>query len=138
MAFEGWLLKFGNVRLPNSFLLADGWNSTPNQRLEVASYRNANMLLIRETSSNFKTKLTITVMEMNLEEKIAFQNVIKQAMISEKERKIDLTYWNDETNEYVHSATGFYIPDITYGAHHIDEDKNDIEYNSFTVTMIEY
>ena len=138
MAFEGWLLKFGNVRLPNSFLLADGWKSTPNQRLELSAKRNANMLLLRETSSNYKTKLTITVREMNLEEKSAFQNVINQAMISVKERKIDLTYWNDEINEYVHSATGFYIPDITYVAHYIDEDNNDIEYNSFTVTMIEY
>lgn len=138
MAFDGWLLKFGSVRLPNSFLLADGWKSTPNQRLEISAYRNANMLLRRDTSGNHKTKIIITVREMNLEEKMAFQNVINQAMINEKERKIDLTYWNDETNEYVHSETGFYIPDITYVAHNIDEDKNDILYNSFSVTMIEY
>lgn len=138
MAFEGWLLKFGNVILPNSFLLSEGWKSIPNQRLEVNAYRNANMLLIRETSPNFKTKITITVKGMNLEEKKAFQNVINRAMISSRERKIDLTYWNDETNEYVHGATGFYIPDITYVVENIDEDKPDIMYKSFSITMIEY
>ena len=33
--FNGWLIKFGNVILPNSFILADGWESTPNQRVEL-------------------------------------------------------------------------------------------------------
>lgn len=52
--FEGWLIKFGNVILPNSYLLADGWESTPNQRLELDAYRDANMLLHRETSKKLQ------------------------------------------------------------------------------------
>ena len=61
--FNGWLIKFGNVILPNSFIMADGWESVPNQRVEVAAYRDANVLLHRETSENFKTKLTLTIRE---------------------------------------------------------------------------
>ena len=45
--FGGWLIKFGDVVLPNSFLLADGWESTPNQRVEIDAYRDANILLHR-------------------------------------------------------------------------------------------
>ena len=67
--FGGWLIKFGDVVLPNSFLLADGWESTPNQRVEIDAYRDANILLHRETSPNFKTKLTLNIREMNLEER---------------------------------------------------------------------
>lgn len=48
--FEGWLIKFGGVILPNKFILADGWNSTPNQRIDIKAYRDANVLLHRETS----------------------------------------------------------------------------------------
>lgn len=44
--FNGWLIKFGDVTLPNSFLLADGWESTPNQRVEIDAYRDANICCI--------------------------------------------------------------------------------------------
>ena len=74
--FGGWLIKFGDVVLPNSFLLADGWESTPNQRVEIDAYRDANILLHRETSPNFKTKLTLNIREMNLEEIRAWNNII--------------------------------------------------------------
>ena len=52
--FNGWLIKFGDVILPNSFILADGWESVPNQRVEIDAYRDANVLLHRETSENFQ------------------------------------------------------------------------------------
>ena len=41
--FNGWLIKFGDVTLPNSFLLADGWDSNPNQRVEIDAYIDANI-----------------------------------------------------------------------------------------------
>lgn len=134
--FKGWLLKFGTVVLPNTFMEMDGWSATPNQRTELEAYRDANVLLHRETSGSYKTKITITVREMNLTEKTAFQNVVNGAMLSMKERKISLSYWNDETNDY--SSGVFYIPDIVYKIHLVDEKNNDIEYAGFSLTMIEY
>ena len=138
MKFDGWLLKFGNVILPNSFLLADGWESTPNQRTEISAYRDANALLHRDTSPNYKTKIIITVRELNLAEMTALKEVIRQATVNEQERKISLTYWNDETLEYVEATTKVYMPDVTYKIHRVDEVKKDIEYNSFTMTFIQY
>lgn len=137
--FQGWLIKFGNVQLPNSFLLADGWESTPNQRVEIDAYRDANVLLHRETSSNFKTKLKLNIREMNLTERIAFDNVIGFATLSvndKKQRKVFITYWNDETLEY--SSGSFYITDGTYVVHRVDEESKDIEYNPFSMTLVEY
>lgn len=84
--FGGWLIKFGDVVLPNSFLLADGWESTPNQRVEIDAYRDANILLHRETSPNFKTKLTLNIREMNLEERRAWNNIIGLAELPQTER----------------------------------------------------
>lgn len=136
--FEGWLLKFGSVILPNSFLLADGWEETPNQRTEIEAYRDADILLHRETSKNYKSKFKITIRELNLSEMEAFHAVLNGSIVNEKERKIDITYWNSEVLDYVHSVTNFYLTDTTYKIHTIDELKKDINYNSFFMTFIEY
>ncbi len=137
--FKGWLIKFGDVKLPNSFLLADGWESTPNQRVELAAYRDANVLLHRTTSENFKTKLKLNIRETTLTERIALNNVIRLAELpqeSKKQRRVTVTYWNDETLDY---KTGvFYISDTTYKIYTVDEAKRDIEYDPFTITLTEY
>ena len=101
--FEGWLIKFGDVKLPNSFLLADGWESEPNKRIEIDAYRDANVYLHRETADDFKTKIQLNIREMNLQERRAFNNVISLSTLGytdRKQRKVNLTYWNDETLEY--------------------------------------
>ncbi len=137
--FEGWLIKFGNVILPNSYLLADGWESTPNQRLELDAYRDANMLLHRETSKNYKTSLTLNIRDMTLEEMNAFKNVVGLATLpnaDRNERKVAVSYWNDETLSY--DSGIFYMPDITYTIHYVNEEEPDIEYNPFMVELIEY
>lgn len=137
--FNGWLIKFGDVILPNAFIMADGWESVPNQRVEVAAYRDANVLLHRETSENFKTKLTLTIRDMNLQERRAFDAVIGLATLDvndKKQRKLMVTYWNDEDLEY---TTGMmYLTDTTYSINTVNEAALDINYNSFTIELIEY
>ena len=136
--FEGYLIKFGSVNMPNKYLVLDGWQATPNQRLEADAYRDANGLLHRETLPNYKTEIVLSVAELDLAEKIEFQSIINQAMLNVTERKVDVTYWNDETNEYVHSSSGFYLLDIKWTITHVDEDDKDIIYKAFTVKLIEY
>ena len=137
--YSGWLIKFGNVVLPNSFLLADGWESTPNRRVEIDAYRDANVLLHRETSANFKTTIKLNIRETTLTEREALSNVIGLAALpseDRKQRRVRITYWNDETLDY---ATGnFYISDTTYTIHKTDDVQKDLEYNSFTISLTEY
>lgn len=139
MNFQGWLLKIGDVQIPNSFIVADGWDSTPNQRTEIDAYRDANVLLHRETSSNYKTYLSLNIRSLNLEEMEALHNVIGLAQLPEmyrNQRRLALTYWNDETLQY---ASGiFYMPDIKYSINRVDEETKDIFYNEFTMEFIEY
>lgn len=137
--FDGWLIKFGNVTLPNSFILADGWESTPNQRVELDAYRDANVLLHRETSENFKTSLTLNIRSLSLAEMTAFKNVIGLAtldVISKNQRRVTVTYWNDE--ELAYKTAIMYMPDVKYSIHIANEAKKNIEYNSFTIELIEY
>ncbi len=137
MAFNGWLIKFGGVELPNSFLLADGWESTPNQRVEIEAYRDANILLHRETSKNFKTSLKLNIRSLNLEEMTAFKKVIGLATLNtndKKQRKVAVNYWNDETLTYEYAE--MYMPNVSYTIHAVH--GKDIEYNSFTIELIQY
>lgn len=137
--FNGWLVKFGGVVLPNSFILVDGWESVPNQRVEIDAYRDANVLLHRETSENFKTSLTINIRSLDLAEMTAFKNVIGLATLgitSKNQRRLMVTYWNDEELEYKDAI--MYMPDVTYSIHTVNEYANDIEYNAFTIELIEY
>ena len=71
------LIKFGNAWLPLSFLLADGYESTPNQRTELEAYRDADIYLHRVTSPNHKTSLTPATLEgdiVRVADKIAYVN----------------------------------------------------------------
>lgn len=136
--FNGWLIKFGSKTMPNRFLVLEGWESTPNQRTEVDAYRDGNNLLHRETSVNFKTKIVLSVRSLTLDEKIQFQSIINSGMVDVTQRKVDVTYWNDETNQYETSQTGFYIPDIKWKIQRIDEKEQQIYYKDFTLTLIEY
>ncbi len=137
--FDGWLIKFGNVVLPNSFILADGWESTPNQRVELDAFRDANVLLHRETSENFKTSLALNIRSMDLAEMTAFKNVIGLATLeitSKRERRLAVSYWNDEELAYKNAI--MYMPDVTYSIHTVNEGAKDIEYNPFSIELIEY
>lgn len=136
--FRGWLIKFGTQILPNDFLLYDGWEATPNQRTEIDAYRDGNNLLHRETSENFKSKIILSIWELELEEKLLLQAAIDCGMIDRRQRKVDVTYWNDEINQYVTSQTGFYIPDIKWKVARLDERENLLYYNEFSLTLIEY
>lgn len=135
--FEGWLLKFGDQELPLKYLSKDGCDSTPDQRTEIDSYRDADNLLHRETSPNHKTKLEYnTVDDLTLEDKIAIQQVMKAGLLDEVQRKYRITYWNDERNEY---ETGdFYVPDITFRQKRVDKVKRSIVYGSIRIALIEY
>lgn len=137
--FKGWLIKFGNVKLPNIFLLSDGWNTSPNKRLEISAYRDANTLLHRETSENYKTSIKLNIRGMTLLEMEAFNKMIGLATLpsaERKERKLAVTYWNDETLEY--TTADMYMTDTSYSIHKVDEKKNSIIYNPFTIELIEY
>lgn len=134
MAYNGYLLAFGSVVLSNAYLTQGSYSVTPSQRTELAAYRDNSNNLHRTTSSNYKTKITFSTKPLTLDEKIALQNVIASGMVNNTERKVQVTYYNDETNSYY---TGyFYITDVTYTV--LDTFGNDIIYNPISYTLIEY
>lgn len=135
--FRGYLLKFGNIELPNSYLMMDKCQSIPNQRTEIEAYReDYSQLLHRVTATGVKTKQIFYFRPLTATQLSALKTVMRAALVNELQRKYRITYWNDEDLAY---ETGdFYIPDITYTRARIDTKKNELYYSEFEMHIIEY
>lgn len=133
--FEGWLIKFGDVALPNSYL--EKYKGKPNMRTEIEAWRDAGTLSLHRTTSPFyKSKITLPIRKLYYGEKIFLKALIDAATVNETERKVKVTYWNDEDMEY--KSGEFYIADIEYTIVHVDERKLNMVYEPFNIELIEY
>jgi len=134
--FKGYLVKFGSVELPNSYLKMDSGNtSTPNQREEIKAVRDDySRKLTRVTANGQITKFSLVFRPLTNKQLSALHNVMNNSLISEKERKYSVTYWDDE--KLCYKRAPMYIPDITYERLMVGDDY--VLYNSFTMEFIEY
>lgn len=134
--FQGWEIKFTatNAQLPTGLLAADGYKATPLQRTELKATRDGNIDLHRTTSPFYKTKIEVTFVDMQLAEYAFVRSLLNNAVENAQQRKVQLTYWDDELLEY--RTAYFYWPDITYTHQRIS--ANNILYKGFTMKFIEY
>ena len=105
-----------------------GYSSYPDRQTDKNSYIDGNGKLHRTILPHTRTTITITLKDMNIEDKMLVQSFYPNRSV------VELTYWNDATNTY---KTGtFYVPDIEYI---IDYIYNGIAwYKGFTLELIEY
>lgn len=137
MAFEGYLLKFGDQKFPMELINYGSWKSTPNQRQEEKSYQDNTGKLHRHTAPHTRTKIEFETVEyLSLAEKMKIQEVINSSVINEQQRKAKIHYWNDEMNTYEDATV--YVPDVTFEIDEIDEDEKDIRYKKIRFALIEY
>ena len=137
MAYNGYLLKFGNEELPNKYLAYDSYSITPNQRTELEAYRDQNTnKLHRETIPYFKTKIDCETHVMYEDEKISFQNIIRSGLVNAIERKYHVEYYDPEESTY--KEGDFYIPDTEFKIIRVDDEDNTILYNKIRLALIEY
>lgn len=136
MAFAGYLLKSGNDVFPMKYIEASSWDSTPDQREEIKAERDDNTrALIRVTAQgkksviHFKTRPNLTNAE-----KMAILNWFTSHETNAIERKITLTFWNEETNDY--DTGDFYRPNMKYPIKKIE--GTNIIYDAFEFDLIEY
>lgn len=132
--FSGYLLKCNN-NTDNSWLLASSYKSTPNQREEIKAIRDENTRdLTRVTAQGTKTVIEFQTLPVDLAGKKKIQKFFNDAMTDKLQRKVTVTYWNDEDNDY--KTSSFYLPDIEFNIDYIDE--TNIYYSPLTFKLIEY
>ena len=135
IAFEGYLMKAEAETFPHKYIQISTYQTTPSQRQDLDSYQDSQGNLHRTVLPHDRSKIIFKTMDnLNFTEKQEIQAFFNAAMTNTRERKVSLTYWNDESNAY---ATGsFYIPDVTYPIKRIEADN--IVYDSVEYHLIEY
>lgn len=136
--FAGYLLArtADGKQFPHKYIALESWSSTPNQREEIKAYRDDNTrALTRVTAAGRKSIFSFkTRPNLHLADKIAIQQFFTQVETDADERKIQLTFWNEETNSY---QTGFfYRPNMPFPIYKIT--GNDILYKQMTLDFVEY
>lgn len=136
--FQGYLLArtADGKKFPHQYIELKSWSSTPNQREEIRAYRDDNTrALTRITAAGRKSIFSFkTRPKLHLADKIAIQRFFTEVETNADERKIQLTFWNEETNSY---QTGyFYRPNMPFPIYKITDD--DIIYEQMTLDFVEY
>lgn len=135
MVFEGFLMKAFETTFPHKYIQISTYQTTPSQRQDLDSYQDSKGNLHRTVVPHDRSKIVFKTMDnLKLAEKQEIQAFFNGAMTNARERKIILTYWNDEDNMY--KMGSFYIPDVTYPIKRIM--GNDIVYDSVEYHLIEY
>lgn len=135
-AFKGYLVKFGSVELPNSYIKMDSGNTqTPNQIEDIKATRTINTReLKRVVAEGNITSFSLVFRPLTNIQLAALKNVMNSGLVSAAERKYRVTYWNDANLRY--EQGDFYVPDVTYERMVVYDDH--ILYNSFTMEFIGY
>lgn len=139
--FRGYLIKAtrtGKI-FPLKYIKFESWNSTPKQREEIKAYRDDNTRnLTRITAEGMKSVFAFETREkLHLAEKMEIQSFFTDAEEDSEahhQRKVQLEYWNDETNQY--ETAYFYRPDTQFPIIKITDD--DIIYGSLKLEFVEY
>ena len=134
--FEGYLFKSGNDIFPHQYINYESYSTLPNSREEIKAYRDDNTRdLTRVTASGTKSSFSFkTRPNLHLDDIRAVLDFFTRNESSALERKIELTYWNNESLEY--KTSNFYRADITFEIKQITD--NDIIYNEAEISLVEY
>lgn len=135
--YKGYLIKAGNSSkiMDMRWIVRKSYRSKPNQREEIEAYRDDyTRNLTRVTAPGLKSNVKFTIVRADLDTKIAIQSFFNGAMVNKLQRKVHLTIWNDEDNEY---QTGYYyLPDIEWTIE--DADENNIYYKETAIELQQY
>ena len=137
MAYSGYLIKVGGSNgtiLPMKYIKLDGYNITPNQRMESEAKRAVTGLLHRTTVAHTASKIEFETPIMTNADMDAMMTLFRNAWTSTSERKLALYYYDMETNAY--KSGDFYMPDIKFPIHRVDGDM--VYYNEIRIAFIEY
>ena len=139
MSYSGYLIKIGGSSgtiLPFKYIKVDGYNITPNQRMETEAKRDVTGLLHRNTVAHTASKIEFTTPYMTNSDLDDMITLFRNAWTNSTERKLVIEYYDMESNTY--KTADVYMPDIKFEIDHIDNDHNIITYKETRVAFIEY
>jgi len=139
MAYSGYLIKVGGSNgtiLPMKYMKVDGYSITPNQRMETEAKRSVDGVLHRSTVEHTATKIEFNTPNLTNTEVNEMMTLFKNNWTSAIERKLKLYYYDMESDAY--KEGDFYMPDIQFKIHHVNNVENIVYYGETRIAFIEY
>ena len=139
MAYNGYLIKIGGssgTALSFKYIKAESYKCTQNQRLELSANRAVTGKLVRNTASHTATKIEFETPYLTNKEVKELNTLLSNAYTDSLERKLNIQYYNDETDSY--KAAEVYVPDVDYTIYKVDNENNIIYYQPIRYAFIEY
>lgn len=139
MAFNGYLLKLGGASgtvFPMKYIKVEGYDATPNQRMESEAKRAITGELHRTTVAHTATKIEFNTPNMTNVDVAEMMRLFRSKWTSTAERKLKLQYYDSETDSY--KVGDFYMPDIKFPIQRVDLENNLIYYGETRIAFIEY
>ena len=140
MAFSGYLIKVGTglaaVEIPMKYMRYTSYKVTPDQRMEWSAERDTTGVLHRETVANKPPKIEFETPYMTNSDIVALNTMIQAKYTVAAERKLDITYYDPESDSYKTAAV--YMPDVDYKIYNVDSVNNKILYEPLRYAFIGY
>ena len=140
MAFSGYLIKVGTglaaVEIPMKYMRYTSYKVTPDQRMEWSAERDTTGVLHRETVANKPPKNEFETPYMTNSDIVALNTLIQGKYTVSAERKLDITYYDPESDSYKTAAV--YMPDVDYKIYNVDSVNNKILYEPLRYAFIGY
>ena len=114
MAFEGYLLRKPGTStyFPEDLIVASSYQCVPNIRQDKDPKRDMNGVLHRAVVSARPSTIKFQTKELHSADKARIKAFWDACMVSAKERKVRVRFWDTENDEY--KTENFYIPDVAY------------------------
>ena len=142
MAFSGYLIKVCSTQngtyteIPITYMRAETYSVTPNQRMEWSAERDINGYLHRQTVANTPPKIEFETPLMTNAEVNALNTIISGAYSVAAERKLWVQYYDPETDSYKKHEC--YMPDVQYEIRNVDTVNRVINYEQLRYAFIGY
>lgn len=134
MSFNGYLIKVGSYGdFFNKYIESESYKIAK-KVIDVDSYRDANGILHRNALSHVSYTISFDIRPVTNDEMEEFLSAIRSNFSSSLERKLSLTFYVPEDNNYV--TADVYLPDIEFNINHIENYV--IIYEKTTIKFIGY
>lgn len=134
MAYAGYLIKVGDYTIPLKYIKAESYSAYRSIQ-DLDSYRDADGILHRTALTHVPNKVEFETPAMMTDKTFSeIMSNIQRNYINVNERRLSVTMYVPETNEYV--TQDMYMPDITPAIYHADSKK--IQYKSIRLAFIGY
>ena len=134
MGYNGYLLKAGNTEIPLSYIRYDTYTIQPRQRQDLDPYRDVNGVLHRNVVDNKPSVIEFNTPTMNSDKMQTFLSIIRNNYENADERKLHLTYYDMEINDY--RSGDFYMAQPNFKIRQIL--NGEILYDEVTINFIGY